>query len=99
MTMTITETTANRIEVVKPGTGTGIQLDPDEQRELLEAFARIHGFSLVDREERKGLLALCEEVDEDDNDYATGSAAWTAWQDRCEALAEAVTSALRTGEE
>lgn len=72
-----------------------IRLNSDEQRELLEALARIHGMSLVDREERRSLLALAEEVDDDPNDYSTGSEAWGAWQDRAEALASAVSSALK----
>lgn len=37
-------------------------LIPEEQHELLEALARIHGFSLVDREERRSLTELVKEV-------------------------------------
>lgn len=81
--------------VTVSGPSVAAVFDPDEQRELLEALARIHGFSLVDREERKSLLTLCEEVDEDDNDYGLATEAWATWQDRCEAFASAVTGALR----
>lgn len=83
------------VSIDRPGGAQHIYLGLDEQRELLEALARMHGMSLVDREERRSLLALAEEVDDDPNDYSTGSEAWGAWQDRAEALASAVTSALR----
>lgn len=73
-----------------------MDLLPNEQRELLEALARVHGFTLVDREERKSLLALTEEADEDENDYDSASAAWVVWQDRCEALASAVNGLFDT---
>lgn len=66
-----------------------------DQRELLEVLARIHDFTLIDREERKELQALVDEVDEDDNQYDNATQAWTSWQDRAEALASAVRSAMR----
>lgn len=71
-----------------------LALNHDEQRELLEDLARVQGFTLIDREERKSLVALIEEVDEDANDYDHASEAWGTWQDRCEALAGAVSQAL-----
>jgi hypothetical protein len=77
-----------------PGAAQTVVLDLAEQRALLEGLARIQGFTLVDHTERESLLALAVEADEDDNEYSSPTAAWTAWQDRCEALASAVASAL-----
>lgn len=77
-----------------PKIGEAVELTNDEAVEALEDLARILGYTLVDREERKSLLALTEEVDEDDNDYDLASTAWVIWQDRCEALAAAVNQTL-----
>lgn len=74
--------------------GDPIYLSHTEQAELLEALARAHGYTLIDREERKSLTALVEEVDEDENDYDNPVQAWTAWQKRAEALAAAVQQSI-----
>jgi hypothetical protein len=85
---------------IKGGTATGqvIHLGRHGAVELLEALARIHGFSLIDHVERKELVALAGEADEDDNQYDDATLAWSTWQDRCEALSSAVLSALSTQE-
>ena len=72
-----------------------VALRHTEQRELLEALARIHGFSLVDHVERRELVGKVEEV-RGLRHKAYGGAA-DGWQETlgaAEALAEAVAGAL-----
>lgn len=57
----------------------------------LEDLARILGYTLIDREERKSLQELVDEVDGHDD----GSTPDTGgWQNRAEALSAAVSQAL-----
>lgn len=94
MTIQIVDLTerVGRIQVGIPGWATEISMADAQQ--AMEELAHILGFSVIDREERKSLLELAAEADDDDNEYGSSSAAWTAWQDRCEALSSAVTQAL-----
>lgn len=64
-------------------------INRDEQVRLLETLARMLDYTLVDREERKSLLALTAEVDQEGGHTGDG------WVRLAEALAAAVSSALR----
>lgn len=50
---------------IRRGPLSPVVFTPDEQRELLEALARIQGFSLVDREERSALRGFALDIMED----------------------------------
>lgn len=82
------------VTVSKAGGELLVTLNPDEQRELLETLARANSFALVDQAEQQTLRELVEEVEDDPNVYDVARG-WKAWQDRAEALASAVTQALK----
>lgn len=87
--------TASTVTVIKDSPTVGrsaVSLGRHNQRELLEALARIHGFTLIDREEREELLTLIEEVDVMHDDASTSDTG--GWEQLCKALAAAVNSAL-----
>lgn len=79
--MIIKEPTTGRglVTLTNDMTTQTITLTQHDQREVLEALARIHGFTLVGHQERQELLALARNIEDEENDFATGSAAWVAW--------------------
>lgn len=94
--MKITESIVSPgILVVEDEDGERVAYDEQEQRELLETLARMHGFTLIDHAERKELVALIEEVEVTADRYGAGA----AWRKRCEALAAAVSDALHVEQE
>lgn len=94
MTIRVHDTTGGSAVLERVESGASFYLPAAEARQVLESLARIFDFTLVDRDERRGLLELVEEITEHPNDFSTPSAGWTHWQDAAEALAEALTSAV-----
>lgn len=99
MALMITSSETGNGSIVLTKVNTNLTADnfivtPAEQQELLEALARNLDFTLVDRVERESLVKLVEEIEDDPNMYDVARG-WKAWQDHAEALASAVSSALR----
>lgn len=100
MTIRTHDTNTDGAYLERVESGVSLYLDRSEAPQVLQDLARILGYTLVDREERASLVTLCQEIENHPNDFKHGSEAWAHWQGAAEALAAAVTSALRTaGEE
>lgn len=91
MTITMSETPDGHIRAAVDNDDVVFDITPGDALVAMEAFARVLGFTLVDRVERASLQELVTEIEADS--YRINSNA--AWQYRAEALAAAVSSALR----